>query len=442
MTDPGKNRINLLTGEPVEGQLLADRLEQGALPPLDAVRLAIDLGAALHQAHGRGLVHAGISPTTVLLTPKGAVLLRPPEDPKHALCYRSPEQVRGGEADTRSDIFSFGALLYEMLTGRRAFLAAPNTIDETILTAMPPAIKSRLAVVTAAENAIAGCLEKDRDKRRQRIKNVVSDLKLARAVQMRVSAARRPENARARVEMPAGLPLGGPQDTARPGSIRNAPPRPMYVDIAPVNGFQRRLWLVAALGFLLCAASVAAVMWLPSSHASPPGLGYRLDMIPPDNVRFAGTPAISPDGKNIVYTATGPEGKRMIWIRGLDDAHARVVPSTEGAFAPFWSPDGSYLGYFANDSLKKIKAAASDPPNAPEVVCPVESLPGGGTWNAENTIVFASGLTTGLYRVAAAGGKPAAGNQAGCAAPGTATSLAALPAGWQTLLLLCAQRGR
>jgi Tol biopolymer transport system component len=406
VTDSGKNRINLLTAEPVEGQLLADRLEQGALPPLEAVRVAIEVGSALHEAHGRGLVHAGISPGTVLLTARGAVVLQPPEDGRHALCYRSPEQVRDGSADTRSDIFSFGALLYEMLTGRRAFLAAPNTIDETILTVTPPAIKSRLPVVTAAENAIAGCLEKDRDKRRQRIKNVVADLKLARAVQVRVSAARRPENARVRVEMQPVV--GAAQETALAGGLRKAPPRPMYVDVVPVNGFQKRLWLVAALGLVLCAAAVAAVMLLPSARGTREGLGYRLDMIPPDNVKFAGTPAISPDGTNIAYTATGPEGKRMIWIRGLDDAHARVLPSTEGAFAPFWSPDGSYLAYFSNDSLKKIKSAASDPPAAPEVICPVEALPGGGAWNAENTILFASGLTTGIYRVPAAGGKPAA----------------------------------
>lgn len=166
-----------------------------------------------------------------------------------------------------------------------------------------------------------------------------------------------------------------------------------------------------AVALLLCAGSVAAVMLLPGRN-SPPVYRFSVDQ---EGATYPGMPAISPDGRSLSWSATGPDGKRMLWLQSLDSAHARQIPNTEDAAAPFWSPDSSYLGFFAGglydyrepSSFSRRCTYRKEPLRGPpENICQVDSVSGGGAWNKHGTIVFAPGLTGGLSQVTANGGTP------------------------------------
>jgi eukaryotic-like serine/threonine-protein kinase len=407
------DRHDFLTGAALSGDLLADKLRLDLLPPQDALRYAIDIGNALSRAHAAGMVHGAVSPYLIVITGSGAALAKPsPLSAEIAAAYRSPEQVLGQPADWRSDIFSFGALLYEMVNGDPAFTGEGAQLDAAIVECAPPPLLPRSPIHTAMAGVIDGCLAKEPARRRQRIQNAVIELKLAGRSLPRIAEALQ-RSVPAPAPQPAASNGGGVEHDAPPSSAPESgvqpevrpvlrPPYSRTAYQAPKSGVRTRFWVLAGIVLLACAATLAAVVFLPDRNSAPV---YRFS-VEPEDAKYPGMPAISPDGRYLAWSASGPNGKRMLWVQGLDAIHARPVADTDGAGAPFWSPDSHYIGFFANQSLKKLHIVDGTPNGAPQIVCPAESLAGGGTWNQDGTILFAPGLSGGLSRVAAAGGKP------------------------------------
>jgi Tol biopolymer transport system component len=402
----GQNEVGLTGDEPAGGELLAERLARGPLAPEEALRYAIEIGAALNRAHLRGMVHGGLSPYSVLLANTGARVLQPlPEYDERAAPYRSPEQVRGEAPDWRSDVFAYGALLYEMASGRRAFPGEGAELNDAIVEQPAAGLMAKSPIHGAMEGVIAGCLEKDPSRRRQRIQNAVIELKLAgrslqRMAEVRHQQLRRPvatgavaAPARERIAQPAApAPVGAPKVPRRQSYI--IPELPV-----PTDALRRRFWAIGAALIAVAFLSIAAVLYL---HQQPAAPVLRFAVSPPEHTSYPGTPSVSPDGRFLTFSALGPEGKRMLWLRPLDALHASVISGTEGGFAPFWSPDSNYIAFFANKSLKKVRTNGG----APEIVCSAEAMPGGGAWSHNGVILFAPSLADGLYRVAENGGKP------------------------------------
>lgn len=405
VTDVSAKELEFLSNEAIEGEPLADRLAQGGLPAEEALRCAIDIGSALNRAHRRGAVHGKLSPHAILLTESGARIVRPVEGScLDALAYRSPEQVSGEAADWRSDIFSFGTLLYEMASGRRAFSGEGAALDRAIREKPPAALMGKSPIHAAMEGVIAGCLEKDPGRRRQRVQNAVIELRLAG----RGRLSTRPEATKARPAIEVvpppepHEPAGEDDGDIRPNRTRIFTPVRFPDEIQAVPGRPRPrrllLWLLLVCAALLIASG-AWILWQISHPA--PGLVVQFPVDPPDNVSYR-MPAVSPDGRYVVMQSAGPEGKTMLSLRALDTMTSNAIPGTEGGFAPFWSPDSQYVAFFAGRALRKVHLRDWKT----EKICDAEPLPGGGTWNRTGTILFAPGQGTTLYRVSASGGTP------------------------------------
>ena len=410
-------KLDFLTNEPIEGELLSERLASGALPAEEALQCALEIGAVLHRAHADGQVHGGLSPQCVVLTETGARLSKPEIPTLASAPYRAPEQVRGGRADWRSDIFSYGALLYEMVSGRRAFPGQGAELDEQITARPTTGLVPDGPVQAAIEGVIAGCLEKEPVRRRQRIQNAIIELKLA---------ARSSPRAGAGVNRPLRKPAVAPVPAASSEDPENATPAPSWKPsmpsipkwrqspgTAPKSGvpaygsqgwatpaslFRRRFGVIGIASLAVAATSVAAVLYLHQKPAQPV---LKFTVTQPENTTYPGMPAVSPDGRYLTFSAAGPEGKRLLWLRPLDALHATVIPGTEGGSAPFWSPNSQFIGFFAGKSLKKVRINGG----TPELICGAEAMPGGGTWNRDDVILFAPGLADGLYKVPAGGGR-------------------------------------
>jgi len=393
--EASQREVGFNGGEPVVGELLAERLARGPLPPEDALRYAIDIGAELNQAHSRGMAHGGLSPFSVAIASTGARLLQPlREYDERAAPYRSPEQVRGEAPDWRSDVFAYGALLYEMASGRRAFPGEGAELNDAILERPASGLMAKSPIYAVMEGVIAGCLEKDPSRRRQRIQNAVIELKLA--------GRSLPRMAEVRNQPLAGRVEAGTAAAPAPVEAPKAPRRPAYVipePPVPTDGLRRRFWAIGAALVAVALFSIGAFLYL---HQRPAAPVLRFAVSPPEHTSYPGTPSVSPDGRFLTFSALGPEGKRMLWLRPLDALHANVIPGTEGGFAPFWSPDSNYIAFFANKSLKKVRTSGG----TPEIVCGVEAMPGGGAWNHSGAILLAPSLADGLYRVSENGGKP------------------------------------
>ena len=150
----------------------------------------------------------------------------------------------------------------------------------------------------------------------------------------------------------------------------------------------------------LAATSLAGVLFL-KSKPSPPVLKFAVTQ--PENTSFPGMPSVSPDGRYLTFSAVGPEGKRMLWLRPLDALRATIIQGSEGASSPFWSPDSRQIAFFGGKDLKRVRITGG----TPEIICDADANPGGGAWNGDGTILFAPSLYGGLWRVASTGGKPA-----------------------------------
>ena len=389
-----------LVMELIEGESLGARLARGPLPPAQALRLAGDIGSALAAAHRRGIVHRDLKPANVMLTRSGAKLLdfglaRLREQVPDAafpflkeaeteapltgfgavlgtLAYMAPEQLEGKPSDARADIFSFGAVVHEMLTGRRAFAGETRAaVISSILTGQPPPVSSASPALAAALNRVVGtCLEKDPEERWQSAADV--------GRQLAALAEATPEAGEA-VAVPRG------------------------------RAMSRLPWVVAVVAVLtLVVLTAALVRRKVSSPASAPTVRFSLP--PPRNGNFEFSVeqtflAVSPDGSRLVYSATDPEGGQRLWLRPLAELEGRPIPGTEGAVSVFWSPDGRSIGFFTGSKLKRLDLSGS----APVTLCEVVAGGGkSGTWGAGGQILFAPVQGEAVFRVAASGGTPEA----------------------------------
>ena len=402
MVEVSAKELEFLSNEAVEGESLAERLAKGGLPAQEALRYALEIGGALNRAHRLGAVHGKLSPHSILIAPSGARIVRPAEGVDlDALAYRSPEQVLGETPDARSDIFSFGTLMYEMVSGRRAFPGDGAALDRAILEDSPTPLMGKSPIHAAMEGVIAGCIQKDPGKRRQRVQNAVLELRLAARSLPRLAKS----SARPPVEFtnpPQAARSGGDEKDIRPNRPRIFTPVrfPDEIQAVPGKSRKQRLFLWGLLPFAVLLLAMGAWILWRWAHI-PPQQVVKFPMVAPDNTSYR-MPAISPDGRLVVVESEGPEGKPMLWLRPLDVMKPTLIPGTEGAFAPFWSPDSQYIGFFADSALKKVRIKDGQT----EKICDAEPLPGGGTWNRSGTILFSPGQDSTLYAVSANGGKP------------------------------------
>jgi eukaryotic-like serine/threonine-protein kinase len=338
--------LDFLSNESVQGELLADRLARGPLSAADALQLGAAIGAALSRLHAQAQVHGCLSPHVIAIGGANVRILQcDAASRERALAYRSPEQIRGEAPDWRSDIFSFGEILREIA----------------------PAADSSLAPV------IVDCTRPDPAQRRQRVQNAVIDLKLAR---------------RKLSPPPVRRPAPAVPETRAPD-----PPPPQRNLV--------RTWLIVGLALLALSATAAAAILYLRHQAAPV---RKFEEAAPDHTSYPGTPAVAPDGSSLAFSAVGSDGQRMLWLRTFDEVPARVIPGTEGGIAPFWSPDGQYLGFFAHNALMKVRVRQDSGEAKPELLYAADFEPGGGTWNRDGTILFAPNLSDGIYRVSSKGG--------------------------------------
>jgi serine/threonine-protein kinase len=386
--DVGHERgIDFLVLEYLEGETLARRLERGPLPLDQLLRYGIEIADALAGAHRQSIIHRDLKPGNVMLTKSGAKLLdfglakthravvrasalsQVPTDSRSltpagtllgTVPYMSPEQLEGKPPDERSDIWALGCMLYEMGTGRRAFGGkSPASLIAAILGSEPPPVSSVQPMSPPAlDRLVRTCLAKDPDERWQSAQDLVKELRWV-------------DEAGAQLTRSPALP-------AR---------------------WKRRDQLLAAFAGAVATAMVAGPLaW--TARARPPVQVMRFTVPLTARPRL-GQPALalSPDGARLVYS--GFSGSEPLHIRALDRVEAAPIPGTEGASGPFFSPDGQWIGYFAAGKLRKVNLQGG----TPMTLCEAAN-PRGGAWGADDTIVFAPGDTSALYRVPARGGSP------------------------------------
>jgi serine/threonine-protein kinase len=407
--------VDFLVMEYLEGETLADRLKKGALPLEQALRHAIEIADALHKAHRQGVVHRDLKPGNIMLTKAGAKLLdfglaklaRPParlsaealakaeafreggsalpteEKPltgKGSILgtfqYMAPEQLEGREADAQTDLFAFGAVLHEMVTGRKAFEGKSQaSLISAIMSGEPPPISTvQKMSPPMLDHLVERCLAKDPDRRWQAASDVMLELKW--------------------------IAEGGHQtDVSEP--------------VARRRRRARLAWGIVA-GLIAGAAVTGITVWSLTRPADEPSTRFQVELSPrkmlsPSTSAAAlltGTVAVlSPDGTLLVYVAEpGPDQSSMLYVRRLDRLEATPLSGTEGARQPFFSPDGQWVAFFSGGKLKKVSISGG----APSTLCDAPR-PGGGSWGSDDTIVLAPysmAGTAGLSRVPAAGGTP------------------------------------
>ena len=381
--------------ELVEGPTLADRIAQGAVPVHEALTIAKQIAEAVEAAHEQGIIHRDLKPANIKVRPDGTVkvldfglaavsqgagaaAVDASRSPTITMAgatragvilgtaaYMSPEQAAGKPVDKRADIWSFGVVLWEMLTGRRLFEG--ETVSHTLADVLRKEIDfGTLPVDTpqAVHGLIRRCLERD-------VKARLRDIGEARVT----------------IERHLANPLG-----ARESSAVTATPA------------RRSTPAIAALGVAAIAVTFAASLAFVHFRERPAAAAsIRFQMTAPGQTNFQSTGVLSPDGRRIAFEAPGQNGRPILWVRSLDALEARPLAGTEGVIAgPIWSPDSRFLAFGVNGFPGHLKKVAESG-GPPQTLCEYAGGFREGAWNANGVILFGAS-STGLLRVSESGG--------------------------------------
>jgi serine/threonine protein kinase/Tol biopolymer transport system component len=382
-----------VVSELLEGETLRQRFKGGALPARKALDYALQIARGLAAAHEKGIVHRDLKPENLFLTSDGRIkildfglakLIEPkieaatqtgvptralPTDPGTVMGtagYMSPEQVRGQPVDHRSDIFSLGVILYEMLAGERPFRgeSAVETLN-AILKEDPPELTKLMGMndnaSLALERVIRHCLEKSLGQRFQSVNDVAFALEA----------------------------LSGLSDSKLSVAVTSG----------RAHNRERLAWVLASIGFACCLAALPFVVTY-FRHAKPDVRPIFLSVPLPEKASPRRHIAVSPDGQFLAFVASNSEGTDLLWLRPLGSPTTQALSGTDGANCPFWSPDSRSIGFFAQGKLKKIDVSGGPA----QTLC--DAPDGfGGAWNRDGVIVFTPNWGVGLYRVSAGGGE-------------------------------------
>jgi serine/threonine-protein kinase len=388
--------IDFLVMEYIEGETLAQRLQKGSLPIQQVMQYAIEISDALDKAHRKGVTHRDLKPGNIMLTKAGTKLLdfglaklkqevAPANVPLSelptandpltvqgtivgTLQYMAPEQLEGKEVDARTDIFAFGAVVYEMATGKGAFEGKSQaSVIGAILKDDPPLI-SALQPMTppALDRVVKRCLAKETDERWQSANDLTNELKW--------------------------IAEGGSQIALQPASARKG------------IGSISRLGLLLAVGALLLVAAVTGLAGWYLKPSPPQTVSRTVIMLPPGQ-QLAGLdngPAvtISPDGTHLAYVARQGRAQQL-YLRALDSLEAKSIPGTEGGVNPFFSPDGQWVGFFAGGTLKKVSVNGGATLSLGGAASPY-----GASWDSQGIIAFTPQALSALQQVQNEGGTP------------------------------------
>src|SRR6202790_2163709 len=404
-----QNGTDYLVMEFLEGETLAERLRKGPLPLPEILKIGIAVAEALAAAHRSGIVHRDLKPGNIMLTVGGAKLMdfglakplgapasssgsgsgtAPPSFTAVAtlsgpspltplttagsvigtIQYMSPEQIEGKEADARSDIFAFGAVLYEMVTGKRPFAGKSQiSLASSILENDPEPVSALKPLTpTAFEHVVTTCLQKNPEERFQ----AAHDIKL----ELQWIAADR--------SVPA---------------VPAMPPSPQHAR-------ERLGWAAAVVAAIVLGVAAGIFLYHPAQTTR----AIRTVINPPEKTTLnltgdgAGPPVLSPDGTSIAFAATTADGKTGLWVRPMNSLDSHALPDTDGAIFPFWAPDSRSLGFFADSKLKTIDLNGGGVQAISDA-----QLGRGGAWGPGGVILFSPNPQAPLMRVSASGGTPA-----------------------------------
>jgi Tol biopolymer transport system component len=391
--------IYFLVMEYLDGETLAARLARGPMAFDQALRYAIEIAEALDVAHHAGIVHRDLKPGNIMLSRTGAKLLdfglaktagpavggevshggagpgmtmTTPLTAQGTIMgtfqYMAPEQIEGREADARADIFAFGAIVHEMLTGKRAFEAKSQaSLMAAILERNPPPLSTLQPLAPPElDHIIARCLAKEPEERWQSAGDLMRELRWIAGLAQRPAGAQAP---------------------------RRQASRHLWI-----------AWLVAAVALGMAGVLGALLLRRPAEAVAPL---VRSAITAPKGARFqfvgdsAGPIAIAPDGRSVAFVAADAQGMTHVIVHSLETATDRALAETEGATFPFWSPNSRSIAFFADSALKRVNILDG----SVQTIC-AATQGRGGSWSRDEVIVFEPDYQTGIFRVAASGGTP------------------------------------